>query len=187
MQPFSSARALVAGAALFVLPFSVAAQTSTSLDPLGKPTTPQLNPLNQPTLSPGMIFLFQLEGEFAADVAKGGGKAFASWFAPDAITLNNGRAPVMGKTAIASHATWLAKDYQLTWTPLGGNMGPSGDMGYTWGHYEGHSKDKDGNPSVVSGRYMTIWKKQPDGNWKVELDASAEEPPAADCCALPKP
>jgi ketosteroid isomerase-like protein len=33
---------------------------------------------------------------------------------------------------------------------------------------------------------MTIWKKLPDGSWKVVLDSSDEEPPAAgDCCKLP--
>jgi ketosteroid isomerase-like protein len=65
-------------------------------------------------------------------------------------------------------------------------MSPAGDMGYTWGHYEGHAKDKSGNAVLTSGRYMTIWKKQSDGKWKVALDSSSEEPPAAgDCCKVP--
>jgi ketosteroid isomerase-like protein len=65
-------------------------------------------------------------------------------------------------------------------------MGPSGDFGYTWGHFEGHSKDVNGNTVTTSGRYITIWRKQPDGNWKVVLDAGANEPAAAgDCCKLP--
>jgi ketosteroid isomerase-like protein len=65
-------------------------------------------------------------------------------------------------------------------------MGPSGDMGYTWGHFEGRSKDANGNPVLTSGRYITMWRKQSDGTWKVVLDAGANEPPAAgDCCKLP--
>jgi ketosteroid isomerase-like protein len=33
---------------------------------------------------------------------------------------------------------------------------------------------------------MTVWRKQPDGNWKVVLDAGANEPAAAgDCCKVP--
>jgi ketosteroid isomerase-like protein len=65
-------------------------------------------------------------------------------------------------------------------------MGPSGDMGYTWGHFEGHSKDAAGNDVTVKGRYITVWKKQADGSWKVALDAGANEPPeAGDCCKLP--
>lgn len=65
-------------------------------------------------------------------------------------------------------------------------MSPAGDMGYTWGHYEGRSKDPDGNARVTAGRYFTIWRKEPDGSWKVVLDASNEEPPeAGDCCRIP--
>jgi ketosteroid isomerase-like protein len=146
------------------------------------------NPLAQPTLTPGVLMLMELEGRFAKAVAEGGGKAFSSWFADDAVTLNNGKPAVLGRTAIAAQAQWDPKSYQLTWQPQGAQMGPSNDMGFTWGHYEGHSKDKNGGPVVISGRYFTVWKKLPDGTWKVALDASADEPPAkGECCVLPKP
>ncbi len=146
------------------------------------------SPLRQPTLSPGAITLLELEGRFAQDVAAGGGKAFARWFADDAVTLNNGLAPNLGRAAIAAQAQWDPKQYQLTWIPQGAQMGPSNDMGFTWGHYEGRSIDKAGQPIVKTGRYMTIWKKQPNGEWKVVMDASADEPPGAgECCTLPKP
>src|ERR1700694_5093113 len=127
----------------------------------------QATPLTQPTLSPGVLLLMELEGRFAQSVASGGGKAFATWFADDAVTLNNGRPAVLGRAAIA---------------------GPANDMGFTWGHYEGRTTDKNGEPVVTSGRYFTVWKKLPDGTWKVAMDASANEPPAAaECCTLPKP
>ncbi len=106
-------------------------------------------------------------------------KPSASWFADDAVTLNNGRPAVLGRASIAAQADWDPKTYQLTWTPQGAQMGPSNDMGFTWGHYEGHSKDQNGNPVVISGRYFTVWKKMPDGTWKVAMDASANEPPAS--------
>jgi ketosteroid isomerase-like protein len=154
-----------------------------ALNPLAKP---QANPLTDPRLSPGTAFLFNLEAKFAADTTTGGGKAFASWFADDAMTLSNKQAAVIGKGKIAADANWDPKQYQLTWTPQGGQMSPAGDMGFTWGHYEGTSKDHNGNPVTTTGRYMTIWKKLPDGSWKVALDSSNEEPPSAgDCCKLP--
>lgn len=164
------------------------AQTAPPYDPL-HPATPQIiSPLSQPTLSPGIITLFELEGKFAQAVAAGGGKAFGMWFAEDAVTLNNGRPAVLGRAAIAAQAQWDPKEYQLTWTPQGAQMGPSNDMGFTWGHYEGRSKDKTGQPLVITGRYFTVWKKTADGTWKVALDASSNEPPAAaECCTLPKP
>jgi ketosteroid isomerase-like protein len=144
------------------------------------------NPLTDSTVKPGKMVLFDLEARFARDVKEKGGAAFADWFADDGVALGNGAAPSIGKVAIAKSATWSPKDYQLTWTPTDAVMGPSGDMGYTWGHYEGRSKDANGNPVLTSGRYMTIWRKEPDGNWKVVLDAGANDAPEAGaCCKLP--
>jgi ketosteroid isomerase-like protein len=147
-----------------------------------------ISPVVQPTIPPGVVELIELEGKFADDVAKGGGKAFGTWFAPDAVALSNGKPAVLGRGAIAAQANWDPKEYSLTWTAQGAQMGPSNDMGFTWGRYVGKSTDANGKPIVTSGRYITIWRKLPDGTWKVAMDASADD--AADpgtCCALPKP
>ena len=171
--------ALAAVFAAFTLPVS-----SQLLVP-GTPSTAP-NPLTDSTVKPGKILLFDLEARFAQDVKTKGGAGFAAWFADDGVSLGNGAPPHIGKVAIAKSATWLPQEYQLTWTPTDGMMGPSGDMGYTWGHFEGKSKDKNGNPVTTSGRYMTVWRKQPDGAWKVVLDAGANDVPnAGDCCKLP--
>jgi ketosteroid isomerase-like protein len=154
------------------------------LEPAAPSTAP--NPLSDTTAEPGKMQLFDLEARFAKDVAKRGGAAFADWFAPDGVALGNGAQPLVGRVAIAKSANWDPKVYQLTWTPTDARMGPSGDMGYTWGHFEGHSKDANGNPVTTTGRYMTIWRKQPDGDWKVVLDAGSNEPAeGGDCCRLP--
>lgn len=156
--------------------------------PLPEPSAaaPAPNPLTDTTVKPGKLILFDLEARFAKDVAERGGKGFAEWFAEDGVTLGNGAAPVIGKVAIAKAANWDPKAYQLVWTPTDALMGPSGDMGYTWGHYEGHSKDANGNPVTTSGRYMTIWRREPGGAWKVVLDAGSTEPAnSGDCCRLP--
>jgi ketosteroid isomerase-like protein len=144
------------------------------------------NPLMDPTAKPGKVLLFDLEARFAKDTKERGGAGFASWFAENGVALGNGQPPVIGRVAIEKSASWSPANYQLTWTPTDAQMGPSGDMGYTWGHFEGRSKDASGNPVLTSGRYMTIWRKEADGSWKVVLDAGANEPAAAgDCCKLP--
>jgi ketosteroid isomerase-like protein len=144
------------------------------------------NPLADTSMKPGKALLLDLEAKFAKATAEGGGKAFVTWFAEEGVSLANGLAPVHGREAIAKQATWLPKDYQLLWTPTDAVMSPMGDMGYTWGHYEGHSRDADGNTKVTTGRYLNIWRKEPDGSWKVALDTSSDEPAGAgDCCRLP--
>lgn len=168
---------------LLAIPAMACAQSS--MDPF-KPSSPSANPLTNPGYSANVAFLFDLEKKFARDTAAGGGAAFAKWFADDAVTLGNGQPPVIGQAAIAADTKWSASEYQLTWTPEGGRMSPAGDMGFTWGHYSGNAKDKEGNPVQRTGRYMTVWKKQADGSWKVELDASNDEPAQKeDCCKLP--
>lgn len=170
---------------LFVLAVPVFAAAQAGIDPLS-PAASSANPLTNPSYSPDVAFLFDLERKFAAETAAGGGPAFAKWFADDAVTLSNHQAPVVGHTAIAAQTTWSPSQYQLTWTPEGGRMSPKGDMGFTWGHYDSVAKDKEGSPVKSGGRYMTVWKKQADGSWKVELDASNEEPlQKEDCCKLP--
>lgn len=171
-------------AAALLMAFSPSTHAQLPLPDAGAQAAP--NPLSDTTVKPGKVLLFDLEARFAKDVAERGGKAFADWFADDGVVLGNGQAPVIGRVAIAKSTTWLPRDYQLTWTPTDAMMSPSGDMGYTWGHFEGHSKDANGNPVTTSGRYMTIWRKEPDGQWKVVLDAGANEPAnSGDCCKLP--
>ncbi|HEX4020867.1 MAG TPA: nuclear transport factor 2 family protein [Acidobacteriaceae bacterium] len=164
-----------------------AAQQSSPLNPLspGSPLSSEStepNLLLTPTMTPGTAFLFGLEKKFAAAVAEGGGPTFASFFDKDGMTLGNHAAPVIGQTAIAAQATWSPKNYQLTWTPEGGQMSPAGDMGFTWGHYEDRANDAAGNTTVTQGRYITVWKKEPDGTWKVVLDSSNDDVPAAALC-----
>lgn len=143
------------------------------------------NPLTDTTANSGKILLYGLEAKFAQEVAARGGAAFADWFAPDGVLLGNGQQPLIGLVAITKNVNWTPSVYQLTWTPTDAVLSPEGDMGYTWGHYVGHSKDANGNPVTTSGRYMTIWRKQADGSWKVVLDAGANEPAeSGDCCKL---
>ena len=63
-------------------------------------------------------------------------------------------------------------------------MGPSNDTGFTWGHYDATTIAKDGKSTTATGRYFTFWKKV-HGEWKVALDASANEPPPTN--GLPTP
>jgi ketosteroid isomerase-like protein len=137
---------------------------------------PEITPLPQAELTPGQIELMKLEVAFAADVAKRGGKAFSSWFAEDGVELSNGKPALLGLKAITTGSDWDPKDYQLSWYPIGAQMGASGDTGFTWGHFDATYKDAHGKPVTASGRYITFWKKV-KGEWKVALDAGADEAP----------
>jgi ketosteroid isomerase-like protein len=151
---------------------------------IGTAPTYTFIPMPTPQLSPGVLELLKLEGQFSEAVTNGGGKAFSSWFADDGVTLNNGQPAVRGRTAITAIANWDPALYKLSWYAEGAQIGPSNDTGFTWGHYDATTIGKDGKSTTLTGRYITFWKKV-DGKWKVALDASANEPPPTN--GLPTP
>ncbi len=68
-------------------------------------------------------------------------------------------------------------NWSITWAPLYAEAAQSADLGYTTGSFEVHDKSSDGTPVVRKGSYVTIWRKQPDGTWKVALDIGSFVPP----------
>ena len=121
--------------------------------------------------------LKRLEGEFMKAAAERGSHGYMSYYADDAVEVPNGAPIIHGKVEIAKGMGFLDdKNNQLLWTPVGADISASGDLGYTFGNYEFHSKDKDGKPSVEFGKYTSIWKAQKDGSWKVVLDMGNASP-----------
>jgi ketosteroid isomerase-like protein len=121
--------------------------------------------------------LKQLEGEFMKAAAEKGAQGYMSYYADDAVEVPNGAAIIQGKVNIAPGMAFLDdKNNQLIWTPVGGDISAAGDLGYTYGNYEFHSKDKEGKPTIDYGKYTSIWKQQKDGSWKVVLDMGNASP-----------
>jgi ketosteroid isomerase-like protein len=58
----------------------------------------------------------------------------------------------------------------LTWTPETAEVSASADLGYTTGRFRFEGKDAAGKPSVDEGGYVTVWRKDPDGAWRVLFD-----------------
>jgi ketosteroid isomerase-like protein len=169
----------IAFALLVTLPAAAQLDTAAPATP-----SPQLG-LTDPTLTPDLKILYDLERDYQSAVAKAGGAAYAAQFADDGVVLSNKHAAVQGKTAIAAIMNWKPSDYELTWHPDGARMLPGSASGFTWGSYQGRGKDAAGNLVVTTGRYMSLWEKGADGKWKVLMDASNEAPPEpSSCCSI---
>ena len=67
-------------------------------------------------------------------------------------------------------------DYTLDWSPQYAEVAKSGELGYTWGTYSLTYMDQNGEEQKSYGKYLNIWKKQADGNWKVAIDIGNESP-----------
>src|SRR5277367_2967949 len=119
----------------------------------------------------GADTLLQLEADFMKAAAEKGSQGYMSYYAEDAAELPNGEHAILGKENIARTMGFLDdKNNHLTWTPVHADMATSGDLGYTYGTFEFRSIGKDGKASTEYGKYVSIWKKQKDGSWKVVMD-----------------
>jgi hypothetical protein len=70
--------------------------------------------------------------------------------------------------------------FSLTWAPSKVDVSQDGTLGYTWGRYDLTTHGKDGKDSVDTGVYLTIWKKDANGDWKIAFDGGPELPANAD-------
>ena len=111
----------------------------------------------------------ELEAEFLQSSLAHGSQGYTAYYADDAVELPNGQPLITGKGNIAKTMSFLDnKQNRLTWTPVAADI--SDTLGYSYGNYEFKSVGKDGRPTTDHGKYTSIWKKQPDGQWKVVLD-----------------
>jgi hypothetical protein len=69
----------------------------------------------------------------------------------------------------------------LNWEPALADVSGAGDLGYTTG--PSLTTDEKQKP-IRSGYYFSIWRRQPDGRWKVELDIGIKTPATT---SLPPP
>jgi uncharacterized protein (TIGR02246 family) len=58
----------------------------------------------------------------------------------------------------------------LSFAPTAVEVAKSGDMAYEYGLYDMVTTDKKGKTNDEKGKYVTVWKKQGDGSWKVAID-----------------
>jgi ketosteroid isomerase-like protein len=124
--------------------------------------------------------LLETDRQFAQSVSDI--DVFMSYWAPDATAYLSGMPALRGTDAIRKGFGDMisAPGVSLSWTPERAEVSISGDVGYTTGTYEiTATSTKD------SGKYVTIWRKQPEGTWKVVEDiGNSNLPPVAPSSAV---
>ena len=100
---------------------------------------------------------------------------FASYYAPDASFYASGMPLVKGQAGIRGVIGQLMSlpGFALTVSATDTQVSAAGDIGYITGTYE--LKLESG---VEKGKYVTVWKKQPDGRWRIFRDIGNTDQPA---------
>jgi uncharacterized protein (TIGR02246 family) len=95
-----------------------------------------------------------------------------SFYADDAVVLPAHAAILTTKDSIRNIFQKLLSipGVALRWKPTKVTAAGSGDLAYSTGTYEMSAPDDTGKPSIDRGKYVAVWKKQANGNWKVAVD-----------------
>ncbi len=106
--------------------------------------------------------------------------AALSFLSEDAYEFAPGKPVITGKEALRK--SWLemmsAPGATLSWKPTKVDVARSGDLAISMGSYEFSMKDPKGKLVQDRGKYVTVWKKQPDGAWKAHIDIYNSDLPA---------
>jgi ketosteroid isomerase-like protein len=133
-----------------------------------------VSPQSPPRVSPALASVVETERAFARmSVDRGRREAFLAFFGDDALFFTP--EPVKARPRIQ---TWPATGpFALDWEPRVGDVARAGDLAYTTGPFIRTAPGSDAR-ILGTGWYFTLWKKQPDGTWKVAVDAGVQGPPS---------
>jgi ketosteroid isomerase-like protein len=95
-----------------------------------------------------------------------------SFWTDDAKVFPPGAPVVAGKPAIREFVTGSLSipGFRITWEPVEVVVNASGDLGYTTGRNHLTMPDAAGKLQTEHGRYVTVWRRDPDGEWRCVID-----------------
>ena len=116
--------------------------------------------------------LRDLDGQWSKAAAAKNLEQTIAYYSDDAVVL-----PPNGPSATTKEAIrklWqdllASPGFALSWKPTRVEASKSGDMAHVSGTYEFSINDASGKPFNDRGKYLEVWKKQADGNWKCAAD-----------------
>jgi ketosteroid isomerase-like protein len=116
--------------------------------------------------------LRDLDVEWAKAAAAKDVERTIAFYSDDAIVLPPNATIATSKESIRN--TWkdmlASPGLVITWEPKKVKLGKSGEMAWVSGTYELTMNDASGKPTNDRGKYLEVWERQSDGNWKCAAD-----------------
>ncbi len=122
------------------------------------------------TLSPFEQVVASERAFAAASLATGLHEAFLANLATDAIIFDP--LPTSGR---AAHEGKPEAKGRLSWGPAWVAVSSAGDLALSTGPWEFRSTEEP-TKEPRTGYFFSVWRRQPDGNWKVAVDAGVSSP-----------
>ena len=120
--------------------------------------------------------LLAADRAFDAATTKDGIDGWLAAFAEDGIMMPAGRDMLVGHTAMREFMSkvFTTPGFAMRWEPIDSVV--SGDLGYTYGVSKVSRTGADAKLAVSYGKYVTIWRRQGDGSWRIALDIGNASP-----------
>ena len=133
----------------------------------------QSSPSEKPSdIQPVERIVGDLDAQWSKAAAAKNLEQTIAYYSDDAVVL-----PPNGPSATTKEAIrklWqdllASPGFALSWKPTRVEVSKSGDMAHVSGTYEFSINDASGKPFNDRGKYLEVWKKQADGNWKCAAD-----------------
>jgi ketosteroid isomerase-like protein len=121
--------------------------------------------------------VMQADRDFSAMAKTDGlGEAFATYMdSVDGRIIRGRSEPLRGEDAIRESYSSIPDPVILHWYPEEGFASEAGDFGATWGSYEVHRDGDMDTPAHERGRYLTVWRRNADGEWRGILDMGTQD------------
>lgn len=111
--------------------------------------------------------LLDADRAFAAKAQADGVPAAFNQYAAENALIVTSTEVLNGRAGIAASYQGWPEGARLEWAPETGRVSARGDMGWTWGNSTYTAPDG----ARRTGRYVSVWTRDYDGNWRYSFDA----------------
>jgi len=113
-----------------------------------------------------------LEAAKAKDVER-----VLSFYADEALNFPPNAPLISGKEEVRAFWSELVENPNLTWQTTKVEVSRSSDLAYSFGTYGLTTSSAEGEPLDDHGKWVVVWKKQPDGTWAHIIDIFNSDAP----------
>jgi uncharacterized protein (TIGR02246 family) len=115
--------------------------------------------------------------DYAAAVKTNDVARITAWWTEDAVVINRGAPTIHGRAAWASLLTQLFASTKITDASVHvDEISASGDLAYLIATYDEALQPERGPLRHDRGRFVFIWRRQPDGSWKIARGIGTDLP-----------
>ena len=123
--------------------------------------------------------LLEQDAEWAALSSKGKDvDRIVAFWTDDARVFAPGLPAFSGKAALRSYVegALAIPGFHITWITSEASLSQDGQLAYLLSTNAVTMPGPGGQPVTTNGRAVTVWRREPDGNWRCAVDIWNDEP-----------